>query len=198
MKIIGITGNSGSGKSTVCKILEMKYNIEIIDADRIARQLTEQRSAYLEDIVKLFGEDILEENTKLNRKRLAQIIYNDNKKREELNRITFIHVVDKIKTIIKDIKGVNLLVIDAPLLFESKLNEICDVIVGIVANENIKLDRICQRDRIDEQSASKRIDVQVNQDYIIEHSDYIIENNSTIEELMKKIEILYESFNNKL
>ena len=198
MKIIGITGNSGSGKSTVCKILEMKYNIEIIDADRIARQLTEQRSAYLEDIVKLFGEDILEENTKLNRKRLAQIIYNDNKKREELNRITFIHVVDKIKTIIKDIKGVNLLVIDAPLLFESRLNEICDVIVGIVANENIKLDRICQRDRIDEQSASKRIDVQVNQDYIIEHSDYIIENNSTIEELMKKVEILYESFNNKL
>lgn len=191
MKIVGLTGNSGAGKTTVCEILKKRYNVEIIDADKVAKQLTNGKTPYLKHIVEKFGIEILDEAMNLNRKKLANIIYNDNKKREELNEITFIHVVDEIKNRINELEDSKIVVIDAPLLFESNLNEICDITIGIIAKDNIKLDRICKRDSIDKQTAQKRIDIQLKNEYLYENADYIIENDSSMEELENKIEELH-------
>ena len=87
MKIIGVTGSSGAGKDTLCEILENKYEAEIVDADKIAKELSKKGTMYFNSIVESFGSGIVDRQGKLNRKKLASIIYEDDKKREELNRI---------------------------------------------------------------------------------------------------------------
>ena len=190
MKIIGLTGNSGAGKSTVCEILKKKYQVAVIDADQVAKQLTQETSAYLEDIVKQFGDEIINEEGKLNRKRLADLIYNNHQKREALNQITFIHVVEEIKRQIEAIKKEKVVVIDAPLLFESGLDKLCDATIGVFARSTTKLERICRRDKIDETTAKKRIAIQLQDEYLKQQVDYIIQNDSTVEQLEEKIKNL--------
>lgn len=187
MKIIGLTGNSGAGKSTVCEILKKNNSVEVIDADQIAKQLTQGKSEYLEHIVKQFGEEILQKTGELNRKQLAELIYNNQQKREELNQITFVHVVEEIKKQIQKIEQSKLIVIDAPLLFESGLDKLCDSTIAVIAKNTTKLERICKRDKIDEQTAKKRIAIQLKDEFLMKQADYIIENDSTIEQLEHKI-----------
>ena len=116
--IIGITGSSGAGKSTACEILSEKYDIEIIDADKIARKLTDTNKDYLNEIVSKFGDDILLPDGTLNRKKLANIIYTDRDKRHLLNSCTFKYIKKEVKDRIKEGKN---FAIDAPLLMECLL-----------------------------------------------------------------------------
>lgn len=155
MKIIGITGSSGAGKTTICGILNKKYSAYIIDADEIARKLSKKGSMYLDSIVEYFGTDILDNSGELKRKELADIIYNDDEKRERLNNITFMYVVKEIKNNINKLKDKELIVIDAPLLFESNLDKICDIVIGVIASKEDKIKRICNRDNISEETARK-------------------------------------------
>ena len=78
--IIGITGSSGAGKSTICELLEEKYDVKIINADKIAKKLSKKGTNYIIDIIAKFGKDIVDEDGELKRKKLAEIIYNDPKK----------------------------------------------------------------------------------------------------------------------
>lgn len=189
MKIIGITGNSGSGKSFISEVVLNKYkSVAIIDADKIAREMSNINTLYYKEIVKKFGKDILKENLEINRKLLANIIFNNNKKREELNSITFKYVVDEIKNKIKSNNDKNVIIIDVPLLFESGLDKICDITLGVISNEDIKIDRICKRDNLSVMEAKDRLKVQLNDEVLREKCDYIIENNGNIEELNLQLE----------
>ncbi len=191
MKVIGVTGTSGVGKTTVCEILNKKFNAFIIDADEVARELSKKGNMYLQAIAEYFGEDILDTNGNLKRKELACIIYNNKEKREALNSITFKFVVEEIKRRIDLAKESKLIVIDAALLFESKLNEKCDIVLGIIADETQKVERICTRDNITEEMAKKRIAVQIPDEELLQKSDYIIKNKGDIQILEKDITILY-------
>lgn len=191
MKVIGITGTSGVGKTTVCEILNKKFNAFIIDADEVARELSKKGNMYLQAIAEYFGEDILDINGNLKRKELACIIYNNKEKREALNSITFKFVVEEIKRRIDLAKESKLIVIDAALLFESKLNENCDIVLGIIADETQKVERICTRDNITEEMAKKRIAVQIQEEELLQKADYIIKNKGDIHVLEKDITILY-------
>lgn len=182
MKIIGITGNSGSGKSFISEILLNKYKcVAIIDADRIAREMSNINTLYYKEIVKRFGKDILKENLEINRKILARIIFNNDEKREELNSITFKYVVDKIKDEIKLNSDKNIIIIDAPLLFESGLDKICDITLGVISEESIKIDRICKRDNLSVREAKDRLRVQLKDEVLREKCNYIIENNGDVD-----------------
>lgn len=195
MKIIGITGSSGAGKTTVCNIFKHRYNAKIIDADKIAKELSRNGTCYFEEIVKYFGDDILQKDVKystseINRKKLADIIFNDESKREVLNKITEKHVVKHINQIIEKYSKLdNLIVIDAPLLFETQLNEKCDMIIGIIANPKLKIERICQRDNITNEIASKRINALKSDEFLIKNCNRIITNNGDTEELKEQIEL---------
>lgn len=180
--IIGITGNSGTGKTEITRILAKKINAEIIDADKIVREMTEKDTEYLRKIIEFFGKEILIKQNKLNRKKLAQIIYNNNQKREELNKLTSKYIGEKIKEKTKISKCENI-IIDAPLLFECELDKICDINISIIAEENIKIERICKRDNITKEEAKLRLNVQKQDKYYIEKSNYIIKNNGKIEEI---------------
>ena len=123
MKIIGVTGSSGSGKTTLSQILNERDDVKIIDADKVVRELSIPGTEYLNSIKETFGKEVFLEDGNLNRKILAQKIYNDNASRERLNNLTFNYVVKEIITRIKNIKDENIkfAIIDAPLLFESNL-----------------------------------------------------------------------------
>lgn len=176
MKIIGLVGTSGSGKTTICEIFKKETNSTIIDADKIAKKLSKKGSLYFKSIVECFGTHIIDEAGELKRKELAEIIFKDDKKREELNQLTFIYVVDEIKRIISLSSANEIIIIDAPLLFESNLNQICDYVIGVVAPNEVKVERIVKRDGITEEAALKRLNIQKDNDFIKENSDFIIEN----------------------
>lgn len=194
MKILGITGNSGSGKTLISKLLKDEYDANLIDADKIAKEISKQGMKYFNEIVKEFGKDVLLENGEINRAKLAEIIFADDKKRERLNKLTFKYVVEKIKEIV-NLNGSKMQIIDAPLLIESGLNEICDIVISVIADEEVKVKRICKRDNIDEKIAKSRIKSQPKDDFYIKNSNYVIVNNndSNIENHIKNIKEIVES-----
>lgn len=192
MEVIGITGNSGSGKSYVSEFikkyyLEQNIKAEIIDADQVAKSMQNSESEYMRAIVREFGEDILEEG-KLNRKKLAKIVFSNNQEKEKLDRITQKYVVANIKEQIKSYRkqGMVIIVIDVPLLFESGLNQECTITVGVIAQKDKKLERICKRDNITIEEAELRLNSQPNDEYYRNNCDYIIENNTIENEITQK------------
>lgn len=186
MKIIGVTGSSGAGKDTLCEILENKYSAEIVDADKIAKELSKKGTMYLKSIVDCFGSKIVNRQGELNRKKLASIIFEDEKKREELNKLTFIYVVDEIKRRISKLKK-DIIVVNAPLLFESNLNQICDFVIAIIADRDIQIERIMKRDNLTKEAAEKRLNMQNSNEYFEENADYIIHNKESLKDLEKQL-----------
>lgn len=178
MKIIGITGASGSGKTTATEILNKRHDIKIIDADKIAKTLNIPGTEYMKSIKNVFGEKVILENGHLNRKELARIIYNDKGAREKLNNLTFKYVVDEILIKLEELKklDINFIIIDAPLLIESGLNKYCDFVIALIADDELKIKRICRRDNIDEETAKKRLKIQHDNSFYIDNSDFYIEN----------------------
>ena len=178
MKIIGITGASGSGKTTTSEILNKRDDTKIIDADKVAKSLNTPGTDYMINIKSVFGDNIIFENGHLNRKELAKIIYNDENARKKLNALTFKYVVGEILKKIEEYKKQNysFIIIDAPLLIESGLNKYCDFVIALIADDNLKIKRICKRDNIDRQTEISRLKIQHDNSYYIENSDFYIEN----------------------
>lgn len=197
MKIIGITGPSGSGKTTLSKILIEKYNSAIIDADAVAKKLSNDiTTEYYKKIVELFGKESLQENKQLNRKKIATIIYNDKEKKENLDKLTFKYVVEDINKQIEKYKKLDFeyLGIDVPLLYEAKMEIICDYVIAVIAEDKEKILRICKRDNISEELAQKRLEIQNNNEFFIKKADFVIHNNGSIE----KLENSFEEIINKI
>ena len=176
--VIGITGSSGAGKSTICEILERDYNVKIINADKIARKLSRKGTNYVIDIIKIFGKDIVDEEGELKRKKLAEIIYSNDEMRKKLNNSTFKYIRKEIEKQINRLNKNLVAVIDAPLLFESELDKICDKVIGVISNRELQLDRIVARDNIDFEDAEKRLNAQQNNEFYIKKCDDIIKNNN--------------------
>ncbi len=194
MKILGITGSSGSGKTTVSELIGKKYSSEIINADKVVKEMSVPGTEYMKKIEEKFGKDILLEDGFLNKKMLADKIYHNKQDLEALNELTFKYVVDEIKSRVTASQNVDYIVIDAPLLIESGLDKLCDYIISVIADENIKIKRICQRDNLDEVTARKRLKIQNENKYYTEKSDFVILNNEDcdlekeIEEIINQIE----------
>lgn len=192
--IIGITGSSGAGKSTICEALKKNYKAKIINADKIAKKLSKKGTSYIIDIIKKFGKDIVDEEGELKRKKLAQIIYSDPKKREDLNSCTFKYIKKEIEKEIEKINGDTIAVIDAPLLFESGLNKICDKVIGIISKKEVQIERIVARDNIDYEQAEKRLAAQQTNEFYIKNCDDIIENNNNLVSVEKVIQDILEKY----
>ena len=191
MRIIGITGNSGSGKSTVSKMISENYEAKIIDADKIAKEMTMNNGEYLQAIKQTFGEDVIKDNT-LDRKKLADIVFSNKTEKEKLDSLTFEYVVRRIKEEIKKAQlksDIKYIVLDVPLLFESKLNEVCNYTIGVTAPKIEKIKRICKRDKLSEEKALQRLNSQPDDEFFIQQCDFIIENinNKKTEEKVNEI-----------
>ena len=189
--IIGITGSSGAGKSTICEILEMEYQAKIINADKIARRLSYENDDYLGEIVASFGTEILLDTGELDRRKLADIIYKSEEKRKNLNAITFKYIIAEIKRAIRETQE-KLIIIDAPLLFEANLQSFCDVTIAVITrNLEIQITRIMERDAITKEQAMNRLKAQHSNEFYISKCNYSIVNEGNIQEVEKQIETIF-------
>lgn len=188
MKIIGVTGSSGAGKTEACKIIVKRNDAETIDADEVAKKLSKKGTMYLNSIIDSFGEDIVYKNGALNRKKLANIIYEDDRKREQLNKCTFDYIVQEIQKKISNMNHKQIILIDAPLLFESGLDSICDFVIVLVSEREEQIKRICKRDNISEEDAIKRLNAQNTNEFFIENGDIIVYNKKTLQDLEQEVE----------
>ncbi len=195
MKILGITGPSGSGKTTLCSLIEKNYNAFIIDADKVAKALNSNpETEYFKQMVNLFGNEILKKDGSLDRKEVAKIIYNNYDKRKALNTLTFKYVVDDINKQLNSLRNENYdyVAIDVPLLYEAKMEKICDKVVAVVAEDKEKILRICIRDNIGEELARQRLKIQNNNEFFVKKADFVIRNEGTIDNLEKSLKEIIE------
>lgn len=191
-KIIGITGGIATGKSTVVKILK-SMNFIVIEADEISKEVVKKGKPGLTKIVEKFGENILLEDGELNRKKLGEIIFNNEDKRKELNEIMHPIIIKEILDRLKSyIFKYDIIFIDMPLLFETKellsdMGLYFDEIWLVYCDEDVQLNRLMKRENIEFDYALKKIKSQLDSNYKKKNSDKIIYNNGSLEELEKSV-----------
>lgn len=173
MIIVGLTGPTGAGKSSASAVCE-KLGVKHIDCDIIARKATEKGQEGLLAVVKAFGEEILNPDGTLNRKALAEKAFKDNDSTELLNQ-TLLPIIKKM--VMSEIKGDKVL-LDAPTLFESGIDEICNKTVAVLSDSQLRLKRIIARDGITSEQALLRINAGKNDDFYKEKCDFVIYNNT--------------------
>lgn len=187
--IIGLTGNSGSGKTAVSDYLSKKYAY-VLDCDKIYHELLSESAEMKKELIGLFGKSIIEDN-KINRKVLGEIVFNNDKKLKLLNRVAHKYVIIEVEKRIASYKGdKKLIVIDAPLLIEAGLHEICDEVWVIDAPLEIKAERISIRDHISIEKAKQRLSNQMNPEELKKYADHIIENTGSLHELLSYVDTL--------
>ena len=189
--VIGLTGSIGTGKSTIANKFR-ELNIPVIDADVIAREVVEPDTETYRKIVETFGEEILHDDRTLNRKALGSIVFSDEHKRKQLNAI--IHPAIR-KEMLRQRdnwieKGKECIVLDIPLLYESKLTHFVDKVIVVYVDEDVQLQRIVERDQSSKEEAKRRIAAQIPVAEKAKKADAVIDNNGTKEdsyEQLKKI-----------
>ena len=179
MKIIGLTGPSGSGKGFCSEILISK-GIPSIDTDAVYHELISGPTDCTSELVAKFGNGILRGDGSIDRQMLGNIVFSDKsgKLLEELNSITHKYVTKKTFETVERYRSENMpaVIIDAPLLIEAKINEKCDFVISVLADVDTRLQRIIERDGISEGKALARIKSQKPDRFYIENSDYVIHN----------------------
>ena len=188
-KIIGITGNSGSGKSTVSQMLTQMGGASI-DADTLAHEaILPGQPAYGEILAK-FGPDILGPDNKIDRKKLGAIVFNNPGKRTALEQIIHPRVIDRISEKIEVFKvnGLPFIVIDAVLLIESGLHKICDYVWLITASAENRLRRITVRDNLEPEAAQARMRSQRDTALLMPYVNTVICNDNGLDTLRQQVE----------
>lgn len=187
--ILGITGGTGTGKTSVCDYFKNQGYV-IIDSDAVARKVCAKGTACLKEIVGVFGQDITDSDGNLKRKELGRIVFSDAQKLKTLNCITHKYIIESIKETIRENPDKNI-VIDAPLLIESGLDSVCTKILCVLADTDTRLKRIMQRDSLSQTEAQDRILSQPNDDFYISKCDYVLYNNGDFENLSTKLSDIF-------
>ncbi len=175
--ILGLTGGSGCGKSLAADYLK-KQGAEIVDADKIAREITEPGKPALCEIAKNF-EGVLLPDGSLNRKKLGALVFSNKDALERLNAITHTYIAEEIKSRLANSQS-KLLVLDAPLLLEYDLDALCTACIAVLSDRALRISRIMSRDNLTETDAKNRIDSQKSDDFYKSRCRFVIENNDDI------------------
>jgi dephospho-CoA kinase len=190
---VGLTGSIGTGKSTVAKIFE-KLGAYVIDADKVVHQLFENEDVK-EEIVSTFGKSILDNQGKIDKKKLAQIIFTDKEKKKKLENILHPKVRQKIQEFIEDVykKDKNAVVVaEIPLLIETGMYKNYDKVLVVYAPKDLQLKRLLEKG-FSEDEAKRRINSQMDIEEKLKYADIIIENTSSLKELEEKVKDIYEN-----
>jgi len=189
MKIIGVTGNTGSGKSTVSAYFEKQGGF-IIDADKIGHEVIRKGTPAYSEIIDTLGTEFLDGNGEIVRKKLGDAVFSEFEKLRLLTYITHKYIIRECDAIIERVKRERshpFTVIDAPLLFEAGMDGICDKIIIVTADEETRLGRIMARDGITREQAEDRVNSQTRGYRCCEKAVFL-ENGGTAGELECMIE----------
>ena len=197
-EVIGLTGQTGAGKSTVRELFKAK-GAAVIDADAVSNDIVDNDLSCLTDIVEHFSCIVLNDKGKLNRKALGRIVFSDPKKLAVLNKIMFPYIVSAIKGKVTAYEhaGAQMIVIDGATLIESGCSKMCSVLISVTAEEETRLTRIIHRDGISKRDAVRRVSAQHPEEFYIEASDYVIKNNGTPGDLEREAERVLDEIEGK-
>lgn len=192
--VIGLTGSIASGKSMISERL-ISYGIPVIDADKIAREVVEKGEPAYEQIVATFGESILLPDESINRASLGEIIFNNEEKRKSLNAIVHPAVRKEMLRQRDSLKEhEEAVVLDIPLLFESKLTDYVEKILVISVNPSIQLERLMKRSTFTREEAQSRISSQIPVKEKEALADAVIYNNETKANSYKQLDIILKEW----
>lgn len=190
MIVIGLTGGIGTGKSTVSDYLRKKGCI-ILDADDISRKMTEAGMPALSIIQNVFGNEVINSDGSLNRHKLGDIVFNNRDKLQKLQQIITTEVVDNINRNLSQLQSEhcdNIVVIDAPLLFECGMENIADENWLVISEMSVRIKRVKERDNLSEEQIIARINNQMSQEDKEKLSDYVLDNSGSLQQLYEQID----------
>ena len=195
MKVIGITGGIGSGKSRVLDILSDRYSAYVVEADKVAKKLMLPGNEVYNKVVRCFGRDILSaDNHEIDAKKLGSLVMNDTAALEKLNSI--VHPAVK-EYILRDIKaqrdnGVDYYIIEAALLIQDNYTEICDEIWAVITDKETRISRLMSDRGYSRKKAEDFIKNQPDELFYKNGSNRIIMNNGTVFDLIKSVDDLFQ------
>ncbi len=197
MFIYGMTGPSGAGKGTVSELFA-KYKVYSVDTDAVYHRLLIPPSACLDELTAHFGARILSPDGSLDRRVLAAHVFSDDRALTQLNAITHKYILARTKEALDLYRKGNCpgAIVDAPVLFESGADRVCgcQATIAVLANKDLRLARIMERDGLSREAALARIEAQKPDDFYIQRADYVIYNNGTVRELEDRVrQILHET-----
>lgn len=187
--IVGLTGGIASGKSTVSNLFR-KYGIEIVDADKVAKEVSEKKES-IEKISNIFGKDILDSDGKIIREKLREKAFKNRELLQELNKIIHPQVMEYFKRKKEENSKNEILIFDIPLLYEAKMEYLCDKIIVVGVDVQKQIRRVVARDGSSEELAKKIIFNQMPLDEKIKKADIVIMNDGTLDELEEKVMKIY-------
>ncbi len=188
--IIGLTGPTGSGKSSFSLVAEQK-GFTCIDCDKLSRKVTQSASQCLSKLSDAFGEDIIKDG-RLDRKLLAQLAFVSEEKKQLLEDVIFPFIIDEVLKGIQTAQSDNI-ILDAPTLFESGIDEMCSCVVAVLSPSDIRKKRIIERDSLTEEQAEVRMNAGKPDSFYEERADYIINNNGTQQEFLLQCEQIIQT-----
>lgn len=188
--IIGLTGGIASGKSTVSGIFK-ELGLKIVDADKVAKEISETTES-IKKIIEIFGNDIVDEKGSIVREKLREKAFENRELLQELNKIIHPKVIDYFFKKKEENKKNEIIIFDIPLLYEAKMEYLCDkiIVVGVSVEKQIK--RVMERDGSSEEIAKKIIANQMSLEEKLKRADIVIMNNETLDSLRKKVIDVYD------
>ena len=196
MRIIGLTGGIGAGKSTVSDYLRNKGYV-ILDADQIAHEITEKGSPVLKKIAETFGAEMIMDDGNLDRKKLASVVFSNQEKKEHLEEITTKRVVEIIGERLDELRqhgNYDIIFVDAPLLFESGADKLTELVWMVTADDEVRIARVMERDHASREEVVRRIANQMDNHEKIRRAQEVIDNSQGKEELYQQIEELLKKY----
>lgn len=190
MKILGITGGVGAGKSTVLDFLKEKYHAYVIQADLVGHLVMEPDGICYEDVIALFGKQVIKKDKTIDRKRVSDVVFGSEVMRQRLDEIIHPAVRQYILNQIKQQgeAGCSLVVVEAALLLEEKYNEFCDQVWYIHTDQEIRIKRLMSSRGYTREKALSIIKRQASEVFFRQNTDYVITNNGLPEETWCQVE----------
>lgn len=190
MKVIGITGGVGCGKSMVLDLIKENFNAYIVKADDVARHVLDKGEEGYYRVLDFFGDEILDENSQINRNRLAEIVFNDSEKLGVLNGIVHPVVKENIKKEMSSIRSCgkfDYFIVEAALLFDDHYESFCDEVWYIYADYDVRVKRLIESRGYSLQKIAGIMGNQMSEEEFREKSDYVIDNSNGIEETLAQL-----------
>ncbi len=196
--VVGLTGPTGAGKTTVSRFLAQN-GYPVIDADIVAREAVLPNTRCLKEIRQTFGEAVIHPDGSLNRRALGDIVFADNIRLKQLEQILYPGIIVRIDDRLKQYRqdGVPVVILDAPTLFESGADSLCGRIIVVMAPRKTRITRIMARDNLSEKQAMERVTAQQSDAFYLDRADYVVDNTTAVPDYTALLDWLAGILNEK-